>query len=441
MKARCGDGISFGCSIGLGLAISTGHPAGLVAALAMPVACLAPESRKAAFRNALGYYSAGLWPMIPGAQRFLGHSSSGSTAMLLWLCSSMLLALPWTLAWTATSRFGYFWRVPLANLACVVPPLALIGFITPINGAGYLFPGAGWLGLAAAASLPGVILSLSHPTSGATRTCLSLAVAAAIALGLATQVSAPARIPSPSGWEAIDTNFGDLSQSAQEFLAMQEIQQRVAASSTRVLIFPESVVPRWSEATAEFWRQVLAGCRARGQVLAMGAGLPLSVSSSTDRKADAEIVKQYNFAAAIEALRGDGRLPPRVIARGSTGGESRGDSYENTLLFLGAHSSAFHQRIPIPVGMWHPLGGGGVPLHLNGPAVIELDRQRLAVLICYEQILAYPVLASMLQQPTVLVGISNMYWFSGTTIPRYQASAIRAWAKLFGVPYLTATNF
>jgi apolipoprotein N-acyltransferase len=77
---------------------------------------------------------------------------------------------------------------------------------------------------------------------------------------------------------------------------------------------------------------------------------------------------------------------------------------------------------------------------LNGPAVIELDRQRLAVLICYEQILAYPVLASMLQRPTVLVGISNMYWFSGTTIPHYQGSAIRAWAKLFGVPCLTATN-
>ena len=58
-------------------------------------------------------------------------------------------------------------RVHVPNLAFVVPPLAIIGFITPISGAGYLFPGAGWLGVAAAAFLPGLILSLGHPTSGA----------------------------------------------------------------------------------------------------------------------------------------------------------------------------------------------------------------------------------------------------------------------------------
>jgi hypothetical protein len=177
-------------------------------------------------------------------------------------------------------------------------------------------------------------------------------------------------------------------------------------------------------------------------VLAIGAGLPLSVANSTDRKADAEIVKQYDFAAAIEALNGGHlSLPQAVTTRGSTDDYSRADWYENTLLFIGANSSAFHQRIPIPIGMWHPLGSGGVPLHLSGPAVIELDNQRLAVLICYEQVLVYPVLASMLQHPTVLVGIGNMYWFSSTAIPRYQASAMQAWAKLFGVPYLTATNF
>ncbi len=440
MKAMCADGISFGCAFGLGLAISTGYPAALAAAIAMPVACLTPKSRKSAFRNALGYYLAGLWPMIPGAQRYLAHSSSPSTAILIWLCSSMLLALPWTLAWTAGSRVGYVWRIPLANLAYLVPPLAIIGFITPITGAGYLFPGAGWVGLAAAAFLPGLILSLVSPTSGAPRTSLSLAVAALIALGVATQVSAPARMRPPAGWEALDTNFGDLSHPAHEFRAMQAIQQRLATSSARVLIFPESVVPRWSEASAEFWRQTLIECRARGQVLAIGAGLPSS--NSTDRRADETRVGQYDFASAIETLRAGARpLPPPQIASHAADDDAQTDSYENTLLFLGAQSSEFYQRVPVPVGMWHPLDRGGVPLRLNGPAVIELGHERLAVVICYEQILAFPILASMLQRPSVLVGISNMYWFSGTTIPRYQASAIRGWAKLFDVPYLTATNF
>ena len=441
MNARYVDGISFGCAVSLGLAISTGYPAGLVAAIAMPVACLTPDSRKAAFRNALGYYVAGLWPMIPGAQRYLGHADSISTAVLMWLCCATLLALPWTLAWTPTSRLNYLWRVPLANLAFILPPLALIGFITPISGAGYLFPGTGWFGLAVAAVLPGLALSLLGAIPSAARTSASMGMAAVIAFGLATHVFAESCLRPPAGWEAVDTRFGNLSQSPQEFVAMKAIQQRVARSSARVLIFPESVVPRWSEATAEFWRQTLALCRARGQVLAIGAGLPLSIANSRNRKADAGIVKQYEFAAAIEALNGgDPSLPQAVTTRGLTD-DSRADWYENTLLFIGAYSSAFHQRVPVPVGMWQPLGGGGVPLHLNGPAVIEVDRQRLAVLICYEQILVSPVLTSMLQRPTVLVGISNVYWFAGTTIPRYQASATRAWAKLFALPYLTATNF
>src|SRR4051812_49609792 len=88
------DGLSFGIAVAIGLAISTGYPAGFVAAMAMPVACLIPKSRKAAFRNAVGYYSAGLWPMIPGAQRYLGQSSSLLVAPFIWLCSSILLSLP-----------------------------------------------------------------------------------------------------------------------------------------------------------------------------------------------------------------------------------------------------------------------------------------------------------------------------------------------------------
>jgi apolipoprotein N-acyltransferase len=110
------------------------------------------------------------------------------------------------------------------------------------------------------------------------------------------------------------------------------------------------------------------------------------------------------------------------------------------LLVLGAESSTFYQRVPVPIGMWQPFGKSGVPLHLNAPDTVTIDGQRAAVLICYEQILTYPVLTAMLERPTVLVGISNTYWIAGTPIPRYQRSALHAWARLFGLPYLLAVN-
>jgi apolipoprotein N-acyltransferase len=90
--------------------------------------------------------------------------------------------------------------------------------------------------------------------------------------------------------------------------------------------------------------------------------------------------------------------------------------------------------------MWRPFSNVSVPLRLDGPGVIEIDHQRAAVLICYEEILTFPVLASMLHHPTAIIGISNSFWFDETTIPDYQAAALRGWARLFRLPLFMAVN-
>src|SRR5256885_226289 len=125
MTSRLRDLLSLCFAAGLGFAISTGHPAGIVTASAMPVACLMPRSRKCAFANALAYYSAGLWPMIPGVGRFTGQSAL--MAILIWATASVLLSLPWMLAWMPESHLHYLWRVPVADIAGIVPPFGLVG--------------------------------------------------------------------------------------------------------------------------------------------------------------------------------------------------------------------------------------------------------------------------------------------------------------------------
>lgn len=67
--------------------------------------------------------------------------------------------------------------------------------------------------------------------------------------------------------------------------------------------------------------------------------------------------------------------------------------------------------------------------------------ERAAVLICYEQLLSWPILTSMLAHPTVIVAVANDYWAGGTTIPEVQLAAVRAWARLISIPYVSATNF
>ena len=144
----------------------------------------------------------------------------------------------------------------------------------------------------------------------------------------------------------------------------------------------------------------------------------------------------YNFAAAIDALQS------RDSSVGTVHDSIRSspESVENTLLILGASSGKLYQRVPVPIGMWRPFSNVSVPLRVNGPGVIEIDHQRAAVLICYEEMLTFPVLASMLQHPTAIIGISNSFWFDETTIPAYQAAALRGWARLFRLPLFMAVN-
>ncbi len=442
MNACVTDRLSFCSAIVMGLGVSTGHPLGIIASAGMPVACLTAGTRKAAFKSTLGYYAAGIWPMVPGLNRYFGQSAISLIPVAMWVLAAILLSVPWTIAWTS-NRFHCLWRVPLALMVTIVPPLGIIGLASPVTAAGYLFPGTAWVGLAAVALLPGIVLS-THALA-LRRRCAVLCLVSASAVGLAIggRLFARGDAAPPTGWTAVNTHFGDVRQPFRDYLAAQFVQQKAAETSARVLIFPESVVPRWSEATEAFWRQSLDRCRTRGQILAIGAGLPAKTGTPKDNREELSDLRSFDFGAAIDVLKRIDPQSPPAMQRSVLPNpliKPRSEPVDNTLLIVGAESAVFYQRVPVPVGMWRPFTRISVPLRLNAPGVLAIDHQRAAVLICYEQMLTFPILASMLEHPTVIVGISNTFWVDHTTIPRYQATALRGWAKLFHLPYFLAVN-
>jgi hypothetical protein len=427
MNAQRTDRLLLCIAIAMGLGISTGHPLGIVAAAGMPLVCLGPGTRKAAFRATLGYYAAALWPIAPGIERYLGPRNT-LLAVMLWALAAMLLSTPWTIAWTS-KRMQYVWRAPAALLATVVPPLGIIGLASPLTGAGYLFPGTGWIGLAAVALLPGILLS----TLSFSLRARGIVVGLAVGLCIASRIYYSGDTDPPRGWIAINTHFGDVSQPFRDFAAAQFIQERANESSARVLIFPEAVVPRWSEATEAFWHRTLDRCRSRGQILAIGAGLPARPTRN-DRRRLGDL-RSYDFRETLGALTGVD-TPPIHEPLSSP----RPEPIDNTMILVGAQSATFYQRVPVAVGMWRPFGSSSVPLRLGAPGTLTIDHQRAAVLICYEQLLTFPILTSMLEHPTVIVGISNVYWVDSNNIPQYQATALRVWSQLFHLPYLMTVN-
>lgn len=410
--ARC-----LGC-LAIGLALSTAHPMGIILSVGVPALTLVQPTRRWSYASALSYYGGALWSIIPGARNFFGPNVSFLDALVLWMVSGLLLAIPWALVWTKDRR-QVLWRAPVGLILSVVPPLGLIGWASPLTSAGLLFPGGSWLGLAGCAFVMGAVARRPKPT---------VFVAGTVAVGLNFFFVSP----SVNGWQAVNTNLGavsdEQSSALTQFEAAEFVQRQALASNAHVIVFPEAVVPSWTPATDWFWEDTVSTLRSRGKTIIVGAKVieaqPVSTFSADD------------FALSIATLQS-------APARPHASPPSRADNvpgYRNVLVVRGQENTMFDQRMPVPISMWRPFTTGGVQLHLTGPAILPVEGQRVAVLICYEQLLTWPILTSLIGNPTLIVAVANDYWARGTTVPDFQLSAVRAWARLMSIPYVSATN-
>jgi predicted amidohydrolase len=402
-------------SILIGLAVSTAKPAGIIAALLLlPALAFRQVSRRRCYTAAAGYYAGALWPVAVGAKNFFGPDVSVLGAAAFWAVCALILALPYALLWTRQTGH-LIWRAPLAFLIGVIPPLGLIGFASPLTAAGFLFPAWSWAGFALSLASCGLIAAYpkySTPGVGI--------------LALIANLLYPGERQPPADWQAVDTHFGAISHGPvspfREYLAAQQIQTKAATSPAKVVVFPESVVPKWTISTDLFWKSTIEGLRQNGKIVLIGALIPESLP-----------VRSADFRAAVDLL---GTAHPAWLITQ----REEPYYYRNAAIIRGAQSGVFLQRVPVPVSVWKPLSRGGAPLDLTGPAVVELGGERAAVLICYEQVIPWTALTAALAGPTLFVGMSNDYWATGTPIPHWQALCLRAWSRLFRVPYLLAVN-
>ena len=118
----------------------------------------------------------------------------------------------------------------------------------------------------------------------------------------------------------------------------------------------------------------------------------------------------------------DGAVPTAHAGRSSRERENIADrrgpaitdtsQYRNAVLTVGNGAvSPFLQRIPIPVVMWNPMKTKRtVSLRSFGSGILEVAGQRAAILVCYEQLLSWPILQSAAQHPTLIVSLTNDNW-------------------------------
>ncbi|MGE0281106.1 MAG: conjugal transfer protein TraB [Rhizobiaceae bacterium] len=363
-----------------------GHPLAFGIAVLFPALWAASANRWTAALLSGGYFLAASRGLPLGVAYF--YETDMWLGFLLWLVAAAGFVLVHTLLWTADRGWRRPVRFLLTMMVMAVPPFGIAGWAHPITAAGALFPGWGWVGVAATVA---ILVAMT------TRWVWLGSGTAAIAFVVSAATYHP--VQSLPGWRGLDTTVGG-SSVVRPFLdpdKQKELLGQVKApvrDGARVVVLPESAAGIWTPTTGRVWR---------------------------DAAGDATL------------LVGATRLKP--------------DGYDNVMVAVTGDGDAvaYSQRMPIPVSMWRPWTGwfgrpAGASASFVGDPVVAISGKRIAILICYEQLLVWPVLQSFWHDPEILVGTGNGWWTEGTSIVPIQQATAKAWARLFGVPVVTAFN-
>ena len=203
----------------------------------------------------------------------------------------------------------------------------------------------------------------------------------------------------PEGWVGIDTQFrgenGQYADYAQQVETIDLVMD-AAEDGARLVVLPESAAGIWTPTTARLWSRALD-------------------SGDLTVIAGAIIVDAAGYDNVMVEISGKGS---RVLYR---------------------------ERMPVPVSMWQPwrrLVGerAGARAHFFDNPVVEIDGHRIAPLICYEQLIIWPILQSALHSPDVIVATGNGWWTENTNIVAIQRASATAWARLFSLPLIISFN-
>lgn len=372
-------------SIAIGAVGWSGKVLLLPVALGFPVLWSMAQRRTVAALVAAGYFLAASRGLPQGVATF--YSADIWPGLLLWLCASLSFVTVYAVLWTKNAGTRPF-RYLLAAAIMAIPPFGITGWAHPVTAAGVLFPGWGWWGLGLmTAGLAGLV----------TRMWPAVAIALAGLWLWSAAIWTEPRLP--DGWRGVDLELGA---SLGRDTGLQRQRDLIATvrsavdDGARFAVLPESALGFWTPTVERLWA---------------------SASGDTDA----------------------------TVIAGAVVADARG--YDNVLVSIDSKSVRilYRERIPVPGSMWQPWRSwfgesGGARADFFANPIVSIGAGRAAPLICYEQLIVWPILQSMLHDPDFVVAVGNGWWTEGTSIVSIQRAATTAWARLFAKPLVIAFN-
>jgi len=395
---------------GVAIALLAWYPGRwLMILILLPLIWSVTCSRWSAFSLWAAYYLTGARDIPLACGRFftgygeLSARAALSFGVVFWLGQAVALAAPWVLLTPRAGEAPRAVRAALATFFVSLPPLGIIGWLSPLHVASTLYPG--W-------QLAGLLLGACMLAAAA---CVRHSRAAWIGVGLLTGASAVAHLVSqrheaPFGWVAVDTSLGRLDQRNYEALhARLEATKRAAQerfkTGASVVVLPEEIVGLWRPAMQYWWRDYIQQLAASNKMLIFGADL-------------------------AEA----GSLPGTPIS------DEPFLRYTDSAVIVGAGRGRFDSRQPVPAGLWRPWAGVSArPGSVTQP-YLDISGRRAAFSICYEDFLWWPHWRLLVDRPDVMVSMSNGWFDFDLGLARIQQQSANSIARLANVPLLRAVN-
>jgi len=364
----------------------SGYVLALPAAIAFPALWSLARSRRTAGLVSVTYFLAASRGLPHGVAAF--YQSDIWPGLILWIVASSGFVLVHVVLWSRESEVRKTLRYLIAMILMAVPPFGIVGWAHPIVAAGVLFPGWRWIGLAAMAAGLAIMTTRYRPAAAITLVGFWLWSAA---FWTAPKLEL--------GWQGVDLQLGNSlgrNNSLARHSDLVATLRRQRRTDTTHMILPESALGFWTPSVERLWRQQLTG---------------------TD----------------LSVIAGAAVVDP--------------EGYDNVLVRVSSTESEilYRQRMPVPGSMWQPwlplIGrSGGARSAIFANPIASLGGQRVVPLICYEQLIIWPVLQSMLHDPDLVVAVGNGWWTRGTSITAIQRANVEAWARLFGKPLIMSFN-
>ncbi len=307
----------------------------------------------------------------------------------LWLVASVVFVAVHAALWTNKPGYAKGLRLIIATVLMALPPFGIMGWAGPITAAGVLFPSWGWFGLSATAILLFVMTTK--------RWAIAAALNAIFALWSAAYWTDPKM---PQGWVGINTQFS-FNRSGQyadynQHMKTIALVREAAKKGAKVVVLPESALGIWSPTTESLWQREISGL-------------------------------------GVTVIGGAVTIDP-------TG-------YDSVMVALqnGTSEILYKERMPVPASMWQPWNrlwgeSEGAHAYFFANPVFHIEGYRVAPLICYEQLIIWPVMQSVLTGADLIIATGNDWWTGGSNIGSIQKASAIAWAKLFELPLVLAFN-